>query len=174
MSLSRYLSSFARALNTSGEAQAAALASGSVTQAKLASGVAGNGPAFSAYQSSAQTLTSNTITKINFQTEEYDTGSRYDTSNSRFTPNVAGYYQINGALSVSSGTTGVLLTIYKNGARHKDGVYPVSTNNATVSALVYFNGTTDYVELYGLFVSGQAASASLSATYFQGYLARAA
>ena len=48
------------------------------------------GPAFSAYQSSAQTLSSNTVTKIQFQTEEFDTANCFDsTTNYRFTPNVA-------------------------------------------------------------------------------------
>lgn len=55
--------------------------------------VAINGPAFSAYQSSAQTLSSGTITKIEFQTEEFDTDNCFDNAiNYRFTPNVAGYY----------------------------------------------------------------------------------
>ena len=51
---------------------AAKLASSSVTQPKINGGVAGTGPAFSAYQSSAQTLSNATFTKISFQTEEFE------------------------------------------------------------------------------------------------------
>lgn len=134
-----------------------------------------NAPAFSAVQSSAQTLASSTLTRIQFQTEEFDTANCFDnTTNFRFTPNVAGYYQINAGVSVSGSTTGVLATIYKNGTRFKDGVYPVNSNNAVVSALVYLNGTTDYVEIFGLFVTGQNTNASASATYFQGHMVRVA
>ena len=49
---------------------AGGLPDATITQADLASGVAGTGPAFSAYQSSAQTLSSVTDTKILLQTEE--------------------------------------------------------------------------------------------------------
>jgi hypothetical protein len=161
--------------NASGQAVTAGIADGAVSQAKVGSGVAGSGPTFSAVQSSAQTLTSSTLTKLQFQTEEFDTASCYDNAtNHRFTPNVAGYYQITAAVSVATSSTGVLVTIYKNGSRFKDGVYPINSNNAVVSALVYLNGTTDYVEAFGLFVTGQNSNASASATYFQGYLVRAA
>lgn len=151
------------------------LAASAVTQVKVGSGVSGTGPAFSAYQSVAQTLTSSTIAKIQFQTEEFDTANCFDNAtNYRFTPNVAGYYQINGVLTVTTSTTGVLLTIYKNGSRFKDGLYATNTNNSSVNALVYLNGTTDYVELYGLFVTGQNTNADSRYTYFQGYMVRAA
>ena len=60
-------------------------------------------PAFSAYQSTGQTLSSSTWTKIQLQTEEFDTASCYDNAtNYRFTPNVAGYYQVNGVFAFSS------------------------------------------------------------------------
>jgi hypothetical protein len=62
--------------------------------------VSGNMPAFSYYQSSAQTLSSNTLTKITFTTSEFDTTSGMYAS-SRFTPTVAGYYLINSNLQIS-------------------------------------------------------------------------
>lgn len=72
---------------------------------KVSSGMIADQPAFSAYQSVAQTLASTTITKITFTTEEFDTNSCYDTSTSRFTPTVAGYYQINGSLNANAHST---------------------------------------------------------------------
>jgi hypothetical protein len=64
---------------------------GSVVQADLASGVAGTGPAFSAYMGSNQSVTQATATKCTFNTEAFDTNSNYDTGTYRFTPTVAGY-----------------------------------------------------------------------------------
>ena len=52
-----------------------------------------NTPAFSAYLNSDQTLSDNTDTKGNYDTEAYDTDSAYDTSNKRFTvPSGEGKY----------------------------------------------------------------------------------
>ena len=60
-------------------------------------GVFGNQPAFSVYLSSNQTgVTNSTSTKIQFNTKVFDTNSNFDSStNYRFTPTVAGYYQLN-------------------------------------------------------------------------------
>ena len=52
-----------------------------------------NTPAFSAYAGSDQSgLTDDTYTKLAMNTEFYDTDSKYDTSNYRFTPGIAGKY----------------------------------------------------------------------------------
>jgi hypothetical protein len=138
--------------------------------------VSGNMPAFSAYQSSAQTLSSGVMTKIQFQTEEFDTANAFDNAtNYRFTPQVAGYYQISGLLSPNASTTTVRVEIYKNGSTIKrlfaGGLSSTSGNGG--SALVFLNGSTDYVELYGSFAAGQAATATIEATYFQATLVRA-
>lgn len=130
-------------------------------------------PAFSVYQSSAQSAFT-TATKLSFQTEEFDTASCFDsTTNYRFTPTVAGYYQINGALAMNGTTTSVLVQIYKNGSAYKNGSYvPVSSVNprSVVSSVVYLNGSTDYVELYGTSGSSLAPVATQIATYFNGCL----
>ena len=52
-------------------------------------------PAFQAYLSDDQTISNATVTKINFNTESFDTDNAYDNStNYRFTPQVAGKYYI--------------------------------------------------------------------------------
>jgi hypothetical protein len=49
-------------------------------------GVGGtNTPAFSAYSNSGQTLSDNIDTKVDFDTEDFDTDGAYDTTNKRFT-----------------------------------------------------------------------------------------
>ena len=134
----------------------------------------GNGPAFSAYQSSAQTLSSATFTKLLFQTEEWDTNNNF--ASSTFTPTVAGYYQVSGGLAVSSVLTSIRVAIYKNGTVYKyiNFDYSSSASTAYGSALVYLNGSSDYIELYGRVAAGQALDAILHATYFQAAMVRGA
>lgn len=140
--------------------------------------IAVDGPTFSAYQSSSQTLSSATLTKIQFQTEEWDTASAFDnTTNYRFQPTVAGYYSLTGKIQPASSYSAGALGIYKNGSSYKYGSY---NNNASgnappsLSCLVYLNGSTDYVELWGLLTTGQGLVAAADMTYFQGYMVRGA
>lgn len=157
---------------------------GTVTQTMLSTNVAGNGPAFSAYLGTTQTISNNTFTKAQINTEEFDTNSNFDTAtNYRFTPTVAGYYQVTGQIAYASGgiTGNTLCTIYKNGSRFKDGCLFGATSGANVfaivSALINFNGSTDYVELYGL-ANGSGTLQFLGGTtyqcYFQASLVRGA
>jgi hypothetical protein len=132
-----------------------------------------NAPAFSAYQSSAQTLSGSTATKITFTTEEFDTNSNF--TSSTFTPTVAGYYQVNASIAASASYTTGRVMLYKNGLEYKRG-NTVSTNGGQfiLSALVYCNGSTDYLDIYGFFVTGQALVATTYETYFQASMVRAA
>jgi hypothetical protein len=132
----------------------------------------GNGPAFSAYQSSAQTLSSSTPTKLNFQTEEFDTNNCF--ASSRFTPTVEGYYQINGCVQLATTNSTIYSAIYKNGSVYKLGTVAAASSAAGVSSTLYLNGTTDYVELYGYFSTGQNVAANISATWFNGAMVRGA
>jgi hypothetical protein len=118
-----------------------------------------NGPAFSAYANASQNFASGSFTKIQFQTEDFDTASCFDNStNYRFTPNVAGYYQINGVFLPGPAAANVgTLILYKNGSIYSYGVQSLMTTNylaSVVAVLLYLNGTTDYVELYGYQASG--------------------
>jgi hypothetical protein len=136
--------------NTAGSVSSSNLTDGSVTQAKLATGVAGTGPAFSAYMSSNASFTSGTTTKVTLDTEVFDTANCF--SSSRFTPNVAGYYQINGKIRVTGTGCTASVNIYKNGAQNIIGTYVTPTGSvvfSTVSTVLYLNGSTDYVELFG-------------------------
>lgn len=113
-------------------------------------------PAFRAYKGIVdQSLTSSTWTKVTYDTVSFDTNSDFSTSTSRFTPTVAGYYQINVTLSTegASGLTRFISEIYKNGssyARFSD----LEVSSGTIgrdhsgSEIVYFNGSTDYIEVY--------------------------
>jgi hypothetical protein len=149
-----------------------------VTQSAIATGVAGTGPAFSYYQSSAQTLTGGTNTKLTFTTADFDTtGGMY--SSSRFTPTVAGYYQVNAAFIVGASYTTAQCAIYKNGSSFKIGAENYgslsgTSNGWAVNGLVYCNGSTDYIEIYAVIANGQALLAGSPNTYFQASMVRAA
>lgn len=145
------------------------------------------GPAFSAYLSSTQNISSNTWTKVACNTEEFDTASCYDNAtNYRFTPTVAGYYQVNARIhQAGSSITNCDIAIYKNGSAFKGGGFITLASGATttdfgssLSTLVYLNGSTDYIELYGLITVSTSLSrfyaASAVNTYFQASMVRAA
>jgi hypothetical protein len=156
----------------------AKIADANVTQAKLGTGVAGNGPAFRAVPSTTQSVTSATYTKINFGTENWDTNSNF--ASSRFTPTVAGYYFISGAVyaTFSGSATYVLIFVFKNGAQELAGNLnvPVTTSDGIgiVNGLVYMNGTTDYVEMYCYLAGTSPIVQTVNNTQFSGFLARSA
>lgn len=138
--------------------------------------VSGNQPAFSAWLSANQTLTTQTFVKITCQTEEFDTASCYDNStNYRFTPNVAGYYQVNANIYFNADTRGIVV-IYKNGSAFKNGpdVSATALRGLGVSCLIYLNGSTDYIELYGWTQGTTVVGGADFRTYFQACLVRAA
>jgi len=145
------------------------------TQSQLPANIAGNGPAFSAYQGGSQTISAGTYAKLQINTKEFDTNTNFDsTTNYRFTPTISGYYQVNGALSVTSSAQGYI-TIYKNGVAFKGGNnITVNGVSVTVSALIYFNGSTDYIELYGYNSTSNAIITGAANTYFQASMVRGA
>ena len=109
-------------------------------------------PAFSAYNAGTQSVSSGTDTKIIFNAENFDTANCFDsTTNYRFTPNVAGYYQLNAAI-YESGFNGSLyfLALRKNGLAFQELYRTTVAGQATFngSTIVYANGSTDYFELY--------------------------
>jgi len=151
-------------------------------QPALSTGVSGTGPAFSAYQGTSQTLTSNVYTKIALNTERFDTNNNFDSAtNYRFTPTVAGYYQINYEVyaTTTSTITQFIGALYKNGSAYEYGVITAlnGTQAFSGSTLVYMNGSTDYLELY-INVAGAgtltAVTAGGTTNYMSGCLVRAA
>ena len=138
------------------------------------------GPAFKADRiTTDQTVTSGAWVKVQLNGETFDIGGCFDSAtNYRWTPNVAGYYQMSMSvdLGAASAGTGALSSIYKNGAAVLYGCYTQMPGGveaiSTGGGLVYMNGTTDYVELWGL-VAGTTTKIKFGpATYMTGYLAR--
>ena len=133
-------------------------------------------PAFSAYVSSNQSIANNTLTKIIYDIEHFDTNSNYDhTTNYRFTPTVAGYYQFNIRAELTTDYVGdVYVALFKNGSRiHVVGSRQDQENQGVGgSALVYANGSTDYFEGYMFHTIGSSVNTSNYAqgSHFQGFL----
>jgi hypothetical protein len=135
------------------------LVDGAVTSAKLASGAVANTPAFEATITTEQNPSDNTYTKINFDSEVFDTASAYDTSNKRFTvpSGQAGKYYIfgNSTLGSSSNTTVIsaFFSIYKNGSLYKPSY---ADNRVNYTRYVHISiasvmelAVGDYVEMFG-------------------------
>jgi len=137
--------------------------------------VSGNMPAFSAYSNATQSISTNTWTKITINTEIFDTANAFDsTTNYRFTPQVAGYYQINGAVAITS-TNIAYAGIFKNGTEYaRGGSATTAAYPSSVCDIVYLNGSTDYVELYGNVGTTANTSAFIGITRFSGILVRTA
>ena len=142
--------------------------------------VSGNMPAFSAYSSSSLSVSSATWTKLQINTEEYDTASCFNTSNYRFTPNVAGYYHFTGQYDIATGSpTRAIIAIRKNDDTTRANGNDIGPSSGSlsqgagmvVSKIWYMNGSTDYVELFCFLTGG--ATVDLNA-YFQGLMVRAA
>lgn len=155
--------------------------------------VSGNQPAFSAWQNTQQSgITQLASYRIAFDSTVFDTASCFNPTGATaggipayaFQPNVAGYYQISGAVSMQtlSGSAFILAILFFNGSPAKQGssgygasgtMYPQSS----VSALIYFNGSTDYVNLYSYGDNGTPSYSmnnNVQSVYFSGVLVRAA
>jgi hypothetical protein len=134
-----------------------------------------SGPAFIAETSATQNVTAGVATKVNFDLASVNLNSNFNTSTYRFTPTVAGYYQISASLQVQTVNTTCVATVilFKNGGVYMyGGQCPATANNfpiAGVSGLVYLNGTTDFVECYVISVG---ISCPVKGFNFQGILVR--
>jgi hypothetical protein len=137
--------------------------------------VSGNMPTFSAYPSATQSSISNgTWTKVTLDLKDFDTASCF--SSSRFTPTVAGYYQIQGSVYSNATTvnpTDTRSAIYKNGTLFKGVRTTMGTGSPFVGCIVFLNGSTDYVELYGFLDNATGGQFLATYTNMSGSLIRA-
>ena len=121
----------------------------------------------------AQSISAGTYTKITYANEIIDTHSAYDTTNSRFTPTIAGYYLFVARASVNNAAASdyYMGVFYKNGSQYDRGgnCKPDNDYNAlTGSCIMYMNGSSDYVEHYVLTQS--ALTLEGNTDWFQGVL----
>ena len=134
-----------------------------------------------------QQITNSSWTKVTFGEEDVDSHGYF--ANSRFTPQIAGWYSIGASIRFNmngEAPNDLYVSIYKNGtnfylplhlqlgsAALNNGTYP------TGSTPIYLNGSTDYIEIYVLLANlvGSAFVSDidnyLNASLFHGFLVRA-
>lgn len=123
----------------------------SVTGAiSCAKGVGGT-TAFLVTLGSNQSVTGGALTVIAYDTVVYNLGSGFDTTNKRFKPTVAGYYQLNFSTRYNSATTANTAEtrlILNGGTNWVEGGTIVTSGGVNAcSTIIYLNGSTDYVQV---------------------------
>lgn len=120
--------------------------------------------AASGTSNAAQAIPTNTDQKVLLATQDFDYGSFYDPSTSRFTPTVPGIYQFFASVGFVKSGSGppagkrLITYLYKNGASIKaytEASHDSPTNICETTGLVEANGT-DYFELYARHDTGDA------------------
>ena len=158
-----------------------AMASGKTIQ-NASGDVVTNTPAFGVKLSANQNISEITLTKIQYDTTEFDTDSAFNTSNYRFTvpAGKAGLYLFNSTARLDSGVNANLvigqLFLYKNGSAYKRSYNYYTTNNirsysAMVTATLDLNAG-DYIEMYGYINAADNTGGTISGltyTHFSGH-----
>jgi hypothetical protein len=145
-----------------------------------------NTPAFEAFLTTNQSVSEDTQTKVQCNSEVFDTAGAYDnSSNYRFTPQVAGKYYVYGAVNMNCNAVSSLKFCYlftkKNGSDtihysqsdHRDN-YAGYNLTVEVGGVIDMNGSSDYVELWGLISTNNsteefAGASSSRRSYFGAY-----
>jgi hypothetical protein len=129
-------------------------------------------PAFAVYANTQTTTSASTYTKIAFKFKELDSTNSFDSvTNYRYQPKLAGWYQINGSVGWIASQTETYTVIVKNGTIYRWGTDSAGYGT-NVSAMIYLNGSTDYIELFVVTAGSTLNVTGASATYFQGFWIR--
>jgi len=120
-------------------------------------------PAFKVRQSSNQSVTNSTWTKVTYGTEYYDEGSDYNTTTDRFVAPINGVYNFSVTVRIDSTSPLRLLgAFYKNGSEEFVAHY----DRETSSSVMMWSFSTDlklsaddYIEVY---IYSQSTSPSLT------------
>ena len=147
----------------------------------FASAGGSNSPRFRATMGSNQTLSDNVAAKIAFNTEDYDVGSCFDTSNYRFTvpSGEGGLYLIYSQIQLKSYDDGQhiesFIKLYKNGSANYYSYDNFSGTGNTNGNMLYNTqvinlSASDYIEVYGqINVSTNSPECKAGYSYFQGF-----
>ena len=116
-----------------------------------------NTPSFEAYMNATQTISDNTETAVEFDTENFDTDGAFDTSTYRFTPQTAGKYFVYTMVNTDSDANDNFQQgwcfIRKNGSKLLESRFDYRGGDGrcastSVSQVVDLDGSTDYVDVY--------------------------
>jgi len=137
-------------------------------------------PAFEAYLSANQSINDITDTKVQFNTEFFDTDNCYDNStNYRFTPNKAGKYFVYSVVKQDTSTGNMrhcAAYVYKNGTEilnsstnfHSGDTTDGEGASAVLNGIIDMNGSSDYLEVYAMndTVAGDASNINGNSTKY--------
>ena len=136
-----------------------------------------NTPMFRVFRSSDQSVANSTYTKIQYDSESYDTDAAFDSStNYRFTAPSAGKYYFLAQLQYTATTDGGQLRaqFYVNGSAFNANLRmqhtsPNRSYNFVVMADVLSLSASDYVEVYGYQSQSGSRNFESYKNYFLGY-----
>ena len=136
-----------------------------------------NSPIFYAHNQNSQTISNNTHTVVQFDTDnatgDFDPDSKFDTSNYRFTPGISGYYLLYTQIALydNNDFDNFRCTIRKNGGAIVRARI-VHRDNGTINAMTIVNSdTNDYFdcEVYHDKGSNLSLTTGYENTYFTGF-----
>ena len=132
-----------------------------------------NKPFFYAFQQNAQNFSTGAHTVVSFDSERYDTESKFNTSNYRFTPAVAGYYFLYAHMRfyTSDDFNMFEVSIRKNGSNAaKSSVEHDHNGTCSVSTIIE-SDADDYFDVEVMQNQGgtQGSYVGYQNTYFMGY-----
>lgn len=113
-------------------------------------------------RSTTQSINDTTFTKVQFDSEDYDSLNEFDSStNYRFTVTTTGYYLIHANLEYSSLSDGKMIrvAIYKNGTkvgRERVAITGVSADLSVSATDILSLAATDYIEIFAYHDQGVA------------------
>ena len=132
-----------------------------------------NKPFFYAFQQNSQNFSTGAHTIVSLDSARYDTSSKFNTSNYRFTPTVAGYYFLYAHMRMYTSTDFNMyeVSIRKNGPNAaKSSVEHDHNGTCSVSTIIE-SDTDDYFDVEVMQNSGstQGSYVGYQNTYFMGY-----
>ena len=141
-----------------------------------------NTPAFLAFASAAQTFSDDTLTKIVFSTESYDTDNTFATS--RFTHSgTSAYYSFYSSIALEQNNTGIeiIVQFHKDGSEitntqltHTGELLQSDKPQTVTTAITILMADTEYLEVFGKWNGGGSTvsvdySATIFKTFFGGF-----
>jgi len=173
---------------TSGIA-ASAIDSGTIATARLGSGTASsstflrgdqtyaaaggtNTPYFNVYRNGTQSVANTTYVTVQFNAETFDPDNKFDTSNYRFTPAVAGFYFLTAQVRLGVQADGnMYIGLRKSGSTFANALNDNSDNDTvSVSSIVQMSDS-EYIDVQFFQATGQTRDITAGAgnTFFTGY-----
>lgn len=120
-------------------------------------------------QVAAQSIPTGVTTAILMDTEDFDPFALHSTvsNTSRITPNLAGYWEFSGSVFLGATTAGAVdAAIFKNTTTQiQSGTrmgFNAQAQGLPARAIVYMNGTTDFVDLQVTHASAAAVNTNVS------------